>query len=413
MPRGDKQPVSEMPETSQDINSFMSAFNKKFDTFSNSIDGVLQQITARVLTCETAISANNADNLQIEGNSINTVRQPTNEVNSQSSLPNLKWKDIILQFDSLKTNPMEYLDSVERFISIHQNISTAYLLNLIKLTMTSVETRNWFNIVERNFTTYLDFKEAFIQHFWGPTTQFQYKINLFNGKFDLNRDRKREDYVTNKFAIVQYLEPKMSEGEIVKLLGNHFEGEIARGVVIQKIETYAELINLVKTYDAVCQNEDRRNTQRYRTTNVQEGIRGYPEYNRPNNQYHNFNRQNFQHHPPQNFQQHNFNSNTNRHNGNNQNNYHTQRNQYNNNTNRQANGYNNRNNYNRENNYNTGNFNPRNNNYGRGEQNTRSQQFNNTQVENENNQSQDLYQNTHTNQTESISNENHDNQNDS
>lgn len=406
MPRGDKQPVSEMPETSQDLSSFMSAFNKKFDTFSNSIDGVLQQITARVLTCETAISANNADNLQIEGNSINTVRQPTNEVNSQSSLPNLKWKDIILQFDSLKTNPMEYLDSVERFISIHQNISTAYLLNLIKLTMTSVETRNWFNIVQHNFTTYLDFKEAFIQHFWGPTTQFQYKINLFNGKFDLNRDRKREDYVTNKFAIVQYLEPKMSEGEIVKLLGNHFEGEIARGVVIQKIETYAELINLVKTYDAVCQNEDRRNTQRYRTTNVQ-------EYNRPNNQYHNFNRQNFQHHPPQNFQQHNFNSNTNRHNGNNQNNYHTQRNQYNNNTNRQANGYNNRNNYNRENNYNTGNFNPRNNNYGRGEQNTRSQQFNNTQVENENNQSQDLYQNTHTNQTQSISNEKHDNQNDS
>lgn len=59
----------------------------------------------------------------------------------------------------------------------------------------------------------------------------------------------REEHIMRKFYNARYLEPVLTEGEIVHYLSRHFEEDIRKVIVIQRIETIDSLVEYIRAID--------------------------------------------------------------------------------------------------------------------------------------------------------------------
>ncbi|KAJ8927525.1 hypothetical protein NQ314_019997 [Rhamnusium bicolor] len=95
----------------------------------------------------------------------------------------------------------------------------------------------------------MNLRVYFAKNTGGEHNQNRVKTNLFNGKYKDNGGLSREAYIMRKYYNAKHLEPKMDEGEIVKHLSRHFDDDIRRVIVTQRIGTIEGLIEYIRVID--------------------------------------------------------------------------------------------------------------------------------------------------------------------
>lgn len=113
------------------------------------------------------------------------------------------------------------------------------------------EAELWYQLVEDRYNSFEQFETLFLNHFWGEHAQQKVRFSLFNGKYSTRFGCSREKYVLQKYYNVRHLEPALTETEIVKFLSRHFDEDIHKVIVVQRITTMDQLIEYMRSLDDV------------------------------------------------------------------------------------------------------------------------------------------------------------------
>lgn len=100
----------------------------------------------------------------------------------------------------------------------------------------------WYQLVEDKYENFEQFEELFLRQYWNEFVQQKVRTNLFYGSYNPNYSMSREKYIMSKYYNIRQLEPKISEYEIVRYLGRHFEDDIYNVIITQRIATIESLL---------------------------------------------------------------------------------------------------------------------------------------------------------------------------
>lgn len=106
----------------------------------------------------------------------------------------------------------------------------------------------WWRIIREQVRTFEEFKEAFIEKYWGPTQQERVRDQLEYGKFTHNGRLNMIQYMERKVLECRQLVPILSDHHLIKKLARHYEREIQIAVVTRGIRTINSFENLLREY---------------------------------------------------------------------------------------------------------------------------------------------------------------------
>ena len=95
-------------------------------------------------------------------------------------------------------------------------------------------------------TSYEEFKEIFLGHFWDQNRQSQIRWEVTNGKYDPKRQRSMVDYFINIGQCAKYLVPEIPTGELISMIANHFPPDIRSAIIIKRPCDIPEMMKLLK-----------------------------------------------------------------------------------------------------------------------------------------------------------------------
>lgn len=107
----------------------------------------------------------------------------------------------------------------------------------------------WYNIIEERYCTMGEFTELFLRQYWGEYVQQKVRLNLFNGKYSESFGCSREQYFIRKYNTIRHLEPHLTEAEIVKYIAHHFEDDVNKVIITQRITTIENLLDYLRAID--------------------------------------------------------------------------------------------------------------------------------------------------------------------
>ena len=108
----------------------------------------------------------------------------------------------------------------------------------------------WFTIVQNKITVYKDLVDHFRARYWNKEVQQKICVQLGFGKYTPAKGSK-EKYLIQLVSKAKYLEPPMSEAEIVNKLAHHFSHGIQILVITQGIKRIEELLLLLTKWENV------------------------------------------------------------------------------------------------------------------------------------------------------------------
>jgi hypothetical protein len=249
-------------------------------------------------------------------------KQTFNENIVSNSHNMFKLKDLVPKFNGKDGNAVQFLKSLNDVVGDKNNF-TNNMSNIIRSSLID-DAQVWYSIIEGSFTSFGEFEELFLNKFWGEIEQSKTRNNLYTGKFRPDGILSRESYFTRKYAILQFLTPKIQENEIIRHMARHFDFEITKCVVTQDIKKFSAFCELLKQYDDLYRNrftnvksgDNHRNSRpdnrsRGNFQGQTPGVNTHPSHYRqdmlPNHNYSNNRNAYNQNLPANNVPQHNFN----------------------------------------------------------------------------------------------------------
>lgn len=257
------------------IENLTVSFNEQTNRFNEKLRD--NQCRINVLENQLA-SFQNRDPITLTNNAPQNNHVAANEHN----LHHFKLKELVPKFnDRTNNNPVEFLKSLERVV--HQTSNRQYLSNIIRSSLEG-NAQEWFTIVEHKFGSFNEFKELFLNKYWSELTQNKIRTDLFNGRYNPFFGTPREIYFTKRYANTQHVIPKINEDELIKFYSRHFQYDIVKAVITQRIRTYSDFCELLREYDDLDKyNSSKLNVEnRFMYPGVQ-NIRNYSELQREQN----------------------------------------------------------------------------------------------------------------------------------
>lgn len=179
-------------------------------------------------------------------------------------------------YGDLRTHPKVFLNRLRQYLqTIHSNfILKQEIQNVLK-----AEAEVWYEIIENKFETLEEFENLLLKKYWSEHIQEKVRFDLFNGKYVDDSGISRENYIMRKLYNIKYLEPKLTENEMVKYLSRHFSDDIYNVIITQRITTLDELTEYLITLDDLCYEWQNNNYQINNRKNYK------PDYNNYNKSY--------------------------------------------------------------------------------------------------------------------------------
>ncbi|XP_036140842.1 uncharacterized protein LOC118644959 [Monomorium pharaonis] len=182
-----------------------------------------------------------------------TAREPTipdgnNVVHAR--LPKGGW--LKSPFEDLKyfgktdtQNPIKFLRRFEK-IATYENISEAEKLYFFGKCMRGTAS-SWYDVREPDNIT--EGKQKFIEYFWGDEQQARFRESIYTGNFSESASQSMSEYALNIAKQAKYLNPPMSEMEIIRSVKRHFSKDIAREIRPTTVKNVEEFVKLLDELD--------------------------------------------------------------------------------------------------------------------------------------------------------------------
>ncbi|XP_029669881.1 uncharacterized protein LOC115239478 [Formica exsecta] len=157
-------------------------------------------------------------------------------------------------------NPIKFLRKFEK-IAEYENIDYKDQLHYFKKCMKG-NASNW---IEVNDPDYIEkAKESFREYFWGDEQQARFRKNLYTGKYRSEKGETMAEYAISLAKQAKYLEPPMSDHEIIRCEKRHFGNEIAREIQPSTAKSIGELTSLLDDMEyekKIVKQSRRQNTE--------------------------------------------------------------------------------------------------------------------------------------------------------
>jgi hypothetical protein len=106
--------------------------------------------------------------------------------------------------------------------------------------------RQWLEATSAKFTSYEHFKKEFLATWWSAAQQGLTKCNLYQSKYDPSAGLSLSAHFLKHVTAASYLEPKLSDCEVIEAIRCHYSSEIQRLLVTTKLNTIAETLEVLK-----------------------------------------------------------------------------------------------------------------------------------------------------------------------
>lgn len=157
-------------------------------------------------------------------------------------------------------NPIKFLRKFEK-IAEYENIDYRDQLHYFKKCMKG-NASNWIEVNDPDDIE--EAKESFREYFCGDEQQARFRKNLYIGKYRSEKGETMAEYAMSLARQAKYLEPPMSDHEIIRCVKRYFGNEIAREIRPSTAKSIGELTSLLDDMEyekKIIKQSRRQNTE--------------------------------------------------------------------------------------------------------------------------------------------------------
>lgn len=145
-----------------------------------------------------------------------------------------------------KTNPVIFLRRFEN-VAQHEGIPRDQQLYDFRRVLKGAA-KHWIEAIDP-----IDIetaKKLFLEMYWGRAAQKIFRKFIHNGQYQPNRGTSMSEYALNIIHQCQMLKPRMSDNDIIEMLEDHFEENVAREIRPSTVSNLTDLIILLKRIES-------------------------------------------------------------------------------------------------------------------------------------------------------------------
>ncbi|XP_033228515.1 uncharacterized protein LOC117180236 [Belonocnema kinseyi] len=148
-----------------------------------------------------------------------------------------------LQFSGRNPHPKRFIETFEYFAA-HENLIDKEKKDYFIQCLVQ-EARKWLNT--RNYGSYEEMKEAFLEFFWGPEVQKSFLFHLKHGKYNKASGVSTIDYFFMFVHEAKLLDDPYPEKVVIEYILHHFNStEIEEVIKINPVKTIEEAVGLLR-----------------------------------------------------------------------------------------------------------------------------------------------------------------------
>jgi len=144
-----------------------------------------------------------------------------------------------------RQNPMIFIERFEK-IAEYEKITEEKQLHYFSRTLKG-PAHDWFKMI--NPKTIHSAKSLFKDYYWNRKIQTMFRQFLYNGRYMPNRGSSMSEYALSIPQRAKILNPPMEDKDIINLLRDHFETEIAREIRPSTVKDLNDLIFLLDSIE--------------------------------------------------------------------------------------------------------------------------------------------------------------------
>ena len=175
----------------------------------------------------------------------------------QEGLQNFSFNEVKLpRFSGSETDhPLRYLKELEQFF-ILRGVPERLKISILKNSLTS-NALWWSELQLTPHTTYREFKDMFIQHFWSNSRQNSVRLEIVNGKYDSRKHGSYVDYFIMMNEKAKHLQPEFQQSELFSSLARHFPSDIRAALVVTRPKDAKEMLQLLRDLQPAVNSKSR------------------------------------------------------------------------------------------------------------------------------------------------------------
>jgi hypothetical protein len=190
-------------------------------------------------TCQECMSSYNSSCRMNVGNT-----QQVSSFLSSSELP------LPLFDESKENNPVCHIRQLDEFMQF-RGIPKALQLAVAYRSMDGQMSKQWAETASWNLKEYQDFRRAFLRVWWSSSQQSLVKCRLYQGKYNRNSGLSLSAYFMQQATTASYLEPKLTDSEIVEAIRFHYPIHIQRAMLSNQLHSISEALDLLKRVEVM------------------------------------------------------------------------------------------------------------------------------------------------------------------
>jgi hypothetical protein len=171
-------------------------------------------------------------------------------------------------FNENTVNPMFRLTQLDNYINL-SNLSDEQKLTLAYKSMNSEKSTQWVETIINQVRDYESFKREFLNTWWSTSQQSLVKCSLYQDRYDKRSNMSLSAHFLKYATIATYLQPKLSEVEIVEAIRFHYPLHIQRVLLTEQSKNISETLNLLKRIE-VMEKHDSISEQGMRNSHQQQ-----------------------------------------------------------------------------------------------------------------------------------------------
>jgi hypothetical protein len=118
--------------------------------------------------------------------------------------------------------------------------------------------KSWIVATAGDWKDYDDFKAAFVHQFWNQDSQSHARCSIYQEKYNRYDNESMSDHFLKFVALAKFLQPKMTDAEILAAMRNHYSVVIQRNWVTAKIRDIQGAITFLKQIESSVVNDPNR-----------------------------------------------------------------------------------------------------------------------------------------------------------
>jgi hypothetical protein len=194
-------------------------------------------------TCQECMSNHNSTCRMNVGNN-----EPVSSFLSSSELP-------LPQFDEARdTNPVCHIRQLDEFMQF-RGVPKALQLSVAYKSMVGQMSKQWAETATWNLKDYPEFRREFLKVWWSSSRQSLVKCRLYQGKYNRSSGMSLSAYFLQQATTASYLEPKLSDREIVEAVRFHYPIQVQRAMLSNQLTSIGEALDLLKRVEVMEANE--------------------------------------------------------------------------------------------------------------------------------------------------------------